>query len=155
MLYFEGVCFELTSSWPPARVEGWCRAAARGPNPRDPRDNRENSQPLIPFEAVLKKSWKWQPKMLLFVLKQQKCNIVMFKKYKVAILGGEKAPAGVCTPILDSLRTISMSWRHKNQDFVSSRHKNQDSCLQKIKMSYFEKIITWTPILYFWSIEIP
>ena len=28
---FEGVCFELTSSWSPARVEGW--VPSRGPNP--------------------------------------------------------------------------------------------------------------------------
>ena len=79
----------------------------------------------------------------------------VFKKYKVAILGGEKAPAGVCTPILDFERTVYMSWGHKDRDFVSSRHENQDSCFQKIKSSYFEKIITGTPILYFWSIEIP
>ena len=70
-------------------------------HPGDPGDPGRSSQPLIPFEAVLKKSWKCPPKMLLFVLKQQKCNIFVFKKYKVAILGGEKAPAGVCTPILD------------------------------------------------------
>ena len=30
-IYFEGVCFELTSSWSPARVEGW--VPSRGPNP--------------------------------------------------------------------------------------------------------------------------
>ena len=61
----------------------------------------------------------------------------------------------MCTPILDFSRTVYMSWRHKNLDFMSSRHKNQDSCFEKRKSSYFEKIITGTPILYFWSIEIP
>ena len=25
--WFEGVCLELTSSWPPAREDGWLRAA--------------------------------------------------------------------------------------------------------------------------------
>ena len=39
---FEGVCSELTSSWPPARVEGWFRAAGRTRFPLAAGDSKDS-----------------------------------------------------------------------------------------------------------------
>ena len=50
---FEGVCFELPSSWPPARVDGRLRAAARGQDPGDPGDSRDpGMSPFFTFYMV-------------------------------------------------------------------------------------------------------
>ena len=114
-------------------MEGWCRAAAHGPNPgdlRDPGDPRMSSQPLIPFEAVLKKSCMRHPNKPVCMYLRHKNRGSLFIENRTCNFGGKK-PAGAPL-VAPSLKSTC---------FMSSRHKHQDSLFSRNIISYLEKAI--------------
>ncbi len=63
---FEGVCFKLPSSWPPARVEGGPNPRLMTPDPLDPLDPLMSSRSCI-FLQLLQQKWLgWCSGAMLF-----------------------------------------------------------------------------------------
>ena len=72
---FEGVCLNYRHPDPRRAWKGGSEQQSMTPDPRDPRDPRDpgdpgdplmNSQPMIPFEAVLKKSLGRRYRVMFF-----------------------------------------------------------------------------------------
>ena len=122
-------------------MEGWCRAAARGPNPGDPAGSAGSAGSADEFptpdsvRSGLQKVVYETPNKPVCMYLRHKNKGSLFIENRRCIFGGKKAPAGAPLVALSLTSTCFMSLRQTSRFSIFQKYnilhwKNLQICLR-------------------------